>query len=224
MSCPYLRSNGAYVLGALSPAERTSYEAHLAGCPTCAAEVAQLAPVPGLLSRVDPASLSPAASGSIPFSRLLAAVGRERRRQARARRWRLAAAVLAATVLAVVGSVLWFDATSDPRGAPAMVAMTPLEVTVPVTAQVAVVPVEGGSEVWLSCQYPPYEHDDDEEPRTFRLVALGADGSHEQVGSWRAGTGDDVSLTGRTRYPTASLVRLELHDATGHPLLYYNVR
>ena len=35
----------SYVLGALTPAERQAFEAHLAGCTTCAAEVRSLTPV-----------------------------------------------------------------------------------------------------------------------------------------------------------------------------------
>ncbi|MGH3682538.1 MAG: anti-sigma factor family protein, partial [Natronosporangium sp.] len=37
MTCQFSHSDGAYVLGALSPAERTAYEAHLTGCEQCTA-------------------------------------------------------------------------------------------------------------------------------------------------------------------------------------------
>lgn len=40
---------GAYVLDALEPAERTAFEAHLALCPDCQAEVAELLPVVDVL-------------------------------------------------------------------------------------------------------------------------------------------------------------------------------
>lgn len=40
---------GAYLLGALSPAERQRMERHIADCPVCRAEIVQLAPLPGLL-------------------------------------------------------------------------------------------------------------------------------------------------------------------------------
>lgn len=48
---------GVLVLGALDPAEREAVEAHVAGCPECAATVAELAPLPGLLKRVDTSTL-----------------------------------------------------------------------------------------------------------------------------------------------------------------------
>jgi len=44
---------GAYVLGALAPADRSAYERHLANCARCREEVAQLAGLPGLLGRLD---------------------------------------------------------------------------------------------------------------------------------------------------------------------------
>ena len=45
------------MLGALAPAERADYERHLAGCAACRESVAELAVLPGLLGRLDPAGL-----------------------------------------------------------------------------------------------------------------------------------------------------------------------
>jgi len=47
--------DAAYVLGALSPADRREYEEHLASCPACQAAVSELAGIPGLLGQVSPA-------------------------------------------------------------------------------------------------------------------------------------------------------------------------
>ena len=47
--------DAAYVLGALSPAERREFEEHLASCPHCKAAVSELAAIPGLLAQVSPA-------------------------------------------------------------------------------------------------------------------------------------------------------------------------
>ena len=46
--------DAAYVLGALSPADRREFEEHLAGCPGCQAAVSELAGLPGLLAQVSP--------------------------------------------------------------------------------------------------------------------------------------------------------------------------
>jgi anti-sigma factor RsiW len=53
MRCPQTIEVGAYVLGALVPAERDAFEMHLADCAICREEVAELAVLPGLLGRID---------------------------------------------------------------------------------------------------------------------------------------------------------------------------
>ncbi len=60
----------AYVLGALTPAERQAFESHLAICAECAAEVRSLAPVAGTLAHLVPAA-EPAAAVR---ARLLSAI------------------------------------------------------------------------------------------------------------------------------------------------------
>lgn len=53
MKCPQTIEVGAYVLGALVPAERDAFEKHLGECAICRDEVAELAVLPGLLGRID---------------------------------------------------------------------------------------------------------------------------------------------------------------------------
>jgi hypothetical protein len=48
----YAEWDAAYVIGALSAAERQEYEEHLAQCPSCRGAVAELAGMPGLLAQV----------------------------------------------------------------------------------------------------------------------------------------------------------------------------
>jgi hypothetical protein len=56
MECAEARlSLGVYVLGAIDTVERTEVDAHLAGCHDCRDELAGLAGLPALLSRVDTA-------------------------------------------------------------------------------------------------------------------------------------------------------------------------
>lgn len=49
---------GAYSMGLLEPADRQAFEDHLAGCAICAAEMAQLSPLAGLLRGIDPADVA----------------------------------------------------------------------------------------------------------------------------------------------------------------------
>lgn len=238
MTCPHSYSDGAYVLGALSPPDRCAYESHLAGCGDCATAVARLAPVPGLLGRVDPAVIhrrdpagpEPDPRPPEPLARLIQVVGAERRRQARARRWQLAAAVLGSVVLAVVGTAAWLGlvrgepADELPPGPPVLVEegrMQPILANVPVTAEVELTETAAGTEVWLHCAYPGPGSGG--RAHVFRLVAVGADGTREQVGSWLAAPGDDLTMTGVTRFTGTELARLELRGYHNTYLLSYVV-
>jgi hypothetical protein len=57
-----VHDSAAYVLGALSPAERSDYERHMAECPICRTDVAELAVLPGLLGRLDVTAAEQAAA------------------------------------------------------------------------------------------------------------------------------------------------------------------
>jgi anti-sigma factor RsiW len=223
MSCPHAYSDGAYVLGALSPAERSAYQAHLAECDACATAVATLAPIPGLLGRVDQAALQPTEPASQRLPELLAAVAGSRRRQALVRRWQLAGASLAAAAavavgLAVAGGVGWFTPDGGPPAG--VVAMTPINESLPVTAQVAVAEAPGGAEVWMSCRY---EGEAGSPSHPYWLVAYGTDGTSESLGSWQVAPGEDITMTGRTRYAPEELARLELQGSGGITLLVYDL-
>lgn len=232
-SCSYGHCDAAYVLGALSPAERTAYEHHLATCPACVAAVAHLAPLPGLLSRVDPVALrrseaapelaaveaGPEPAGSL--GRLLQAGADQRRRWLRRRRWRLAAALAGVVLLAIAGSAALLGLSSDQPQAPPPAAreqMQPVVAEAPVTAEVALTETAAGTVVWMRCGYPGAAEGP---PGVFRLVAVGADGSREQVGSWLAGPGDEVTMTGVTRYVGDELAGLELRGYDDAHLLSY---
>ncbi|ASW53231.1 anti-sigma factor [Plantactinospora sp. KBS50] len=230
-SCEFIYDDGAYVLGALAPAERAAYERHLAGCAECREAVAEIAVLPGLLGRLDPAGLESIAGPPEPQSRLpglIAAARADRRRSRRRTRMRYAGAVLAAAGLALVfGLGVTRLAGDAARPAPSastvpLAAMRPVRGAGPVTAEVAVTSTAWGSRVTMHCRYPATG--DYPETRTFRLVAIGADGAREQVSSWLAAPGDDVTLTGATRLSGPELTRLELQRQDGTPLLGYDVR
>jgi hypothetical protein len=108
----YREWDAAYVLGALPPEERREYEAHLAECEECAAAVAELAAMPGLLAAVDIDAVDvgpgiprgPHVAGPAPESlpKLLGAARRERRRARRAMAGALVAVAAAAATVALL--------------------------------------------------------------------------------------------------------------------------
>lgn len=90
----------AYVLGSLDSDERTEFETHLAGCEECREQVVSLAPLPGLLSRVErPEEAAPARIAELA-SRTIRSEW-DGLRQSR-RRWRWAAAVAAAAAVFIL--------------------------------------------------------------------------------------------------------------------------
>ncbi|WBB65419.1 zf-HC2 domain-containing protein [Micromonospora sp. WMMD812] len=226
--CEFAHDDGAYVLGALAPAERAAYERHLAGCAECREAVAEIAVLPGLLGRLDPAGLEqflpPPSGPSLPT--LLDEARQRRRRERSAARRRYALTTLAAAALALVVGV-GVAAVLPPETVPPpeqvrMVAMQPVAGTVPVHAEIGLSGTDWGTEVTMHCGYEARTGYG--KAYTFRLVAHGPDGATEQIGSWLAAPGDDVRFTGATRFTDAELVRLELLRADGTAVLRYDVR
>ncbi len=68
MTCPFAQDAAAYVIGALSPAERLEFEKHLSVCDDCTRAIRELAGLPGLLGRVEPRASwsSPLVDGPVP--------------------------------------------------------------------------------------------------------------------------------------------------------------
>ncbi|MEV4507590.1 zf-HC2 domain-containing protein [Dactylosporangium sp. NPDC049525] len=66
MRCEHLHDSAVYVLGALSPPERETYERHLADCAQCRAEVAEFGELPTLLGKLDPDVAQALAADDVP--------------------------------------------------------------------------------------------------------------------------------------------------------------
>jgi len=226
--CDYAHDDGAYVLGALSPAERAAYEHHLAGCPSCRQAVADIAVLPGLLGRLDPAGfeqISDPPSTEPRLATLVDAAGRARRRGRRMRRWQTAGAALAAAGLAIVVGfgVGWVGAGGTPETTPGsqLVAMQPVASQLPIHAEVGLQAAANGTEVTMRCWWEPTNPDG--RPMDFELVAYDRNGAKQQVGSWAVSPGAEIVFTGATRFEHDQLERLELVRSDGAAILAYQV-
>jgi hypothetical protein len=224
MSCDFADRDGSYVLGALSPAERLEFEQHLAGCADCARSVRELAGLPGLLARVDPAVLDePAPDEPLPetlLPALLQAVRRTRRR-----RTLVAAGVAAAALTAVVAIPLSLSGSDDgrtPSAAPPAAAGRAM-VTVgdaPVRATVALTSVAWGTRLDLACTYGEAgERYHLPSSVTYGLFVRTRDGRTEQVGTWRSLEGRTMRLTAATAAPRQDIASVEVRTAKGRPVL-----
>jgi predicted anti-sigma-YlaC factor YlaD len=194
-------SLGAYVLGALDPVERAEVEAHLAGCAACRDALAELAGLPGMLSRVrledvlDPLPSPPPGMVERLIDRQHAA------RRAWHRRTAVAASIAAIAVAGVVIGVFAIDNGGEP-GSPGQVAS--VSATNPrtgVAATMALRSTAWGTAVNVHLRGVP--------PGTrCRLVATSRAGRREIAGTWRAdyaGGAHVEAATGITRGELKSL-------------------
>ena len=211
-------SAGAYVLGALSPAERAAFVGHLDGCAGCRAHVDDMAGLPGLLSRVGPAGLTELDDGPVtdddatpplPASLLpdlLRAVDRRQRR----RSWVTAAVVAVAACTALLAVLIGVQRTA----APTPLALRPV-VNAPITADVGLTPVSWGTRIGLRCTYSGPKG----VSRPYALVVLATDGRRESIGTWTAVPGDEVRLSGATSIRESDIAAVEVQALNGFTLL-----
>jgi hypothetical protein len=234
MSCRYAHLDGAYVLGALSPAERQEFEQHLADCPACAQAVQELAGLPGLLARVDADVLDdapdagdaadveePAPDTLLPS--LVREVRHHRRRRTVVTAMLAAAAALVVATAGVAASQLGQPTDRRPAAAPTATSasagrpMTAVQ-PAPMSARLAVQPVAWGTRLVLTCRYDP----DDTgygEAAEYALVVRTQDGRTEQVATWHALPGQQMELSGATSARAADIAAIEVRLTGGATVL-----
>jgi anti-sigma-K factor RskA len=228
MKCGQTVDAGAYVLGALAPAERAAYERHLATCPECRYEVSDLAGLPGLLGRLDAGTAisvgRPVTAPPRLLESVLAAAGRERARSARRRHWQMAGAALAAACLALilgVGVPSLFRHPA-PSATPVVASMIPMESDTPVSAMLGYSWTGDHTDIRMLCHYSSTHTYIDPWMLELRVYPRG-NGSVQTVSSWPAKPGENVSASGKTSLAPSQIARIVLTRADGTPLLFYQV-
>ncbi len=160
-ACDHVRpSIGAYVLGALAPDEAADVSLHLEGCAECAAELAALSPLPGLLGAASGAAAATEEPLPPAFEeRLLDAYARDRavvpprrrRRRLPRLRWLVPAGAVAVAAAAALAIVL--GGGEDPQAPRYDIAFRPAAATTTAaTARGYLEPSDEGTElhIWLA--------------------------------------------------------------------------
>jgi predicted anti-sigma-YlaC factor YlaD len=202
-------SLGAYVLGALDPIERAAVDAHLSGCEACRDELAGLAAMPGLLSRV---RVEDVLEGSATPARPTAERLIERLRAARrARRRRVAAAVGAAALAAVTAGAVVI-ATGDSGSGTEAAPISASNGSTGVSASFGLRPAGWGTAVHVRLRGVP--------PNTrCKLIAVSRDGRREVAATWRATYEGTADVEGATAIPRTRLASFEVATAAGRALV-----
>jgi hypothetical protein len=230
--------DAAYVLGALSPAERREFEEHLASCPSCHAEVSELAAIPGLLAQISPAdaamldmadstveytetpesSDAPAEVIEGPPPSLLPKMIKK----VRARRRRMVAAVAgiaAAVVLAIGGIAVSTGLLPLGPDAPQRVAFTAV-VPSAITAVADVIPGESGTEIKVECVYaevndprPGSGHD------TYSVFVVDRSGNASEIKEWPATPNKQMRPSGTTPLKVSEIADLEIRETDTNEVL-----
>ena len=213
-SDPYLHYDGAYVLGALSDADRDAFEDHLTTCDSCRARVDELSELPSLMSGITADEVAAMSGPDEPvpdtlLPRLMRAASTRRRRM-RVLVGGLAAVAAACLVALMV--VLWPSSSSSP---PKSQAMTPIG-AVPISATVRLVPKAWGTEIDVLCRYTV---NDDEPPIPYSLVVFDRHGNTQSIGTWSLTPGHDADFSSPTYLRQSQIAKLEIQIAGARPVL-----
>jgi hypothetical protein len=224
MSDPFAHDDAAYVLGALSPAQRRAFEEHLETCTSCARSVGDLAGLPGLLAGLPAdAYADPGDRPPVPDTMLPALIARVRRSRRRTRWLTLAGAAAAAVVLV---AALTAAVTADrpelvPRGPTAAPAQTMRQVRQDqLTATVSLRQVAWGTKMHLACRYAGAWV---QPGASYALRVHTKDGQTQQIATWKALPDKTMQLDAATSVDPVDIESVDVVlTGSDRPLLTLN--
>ncbi len=220
MTDEYCRSDAAYVLGALPPAERLEFEAHLTDCAECQRSVRELAGMPGLMAKVRPEDFE--APALPPPATLLPSLVRAVRRERTRRRWTgfaIATAAAAAVTITTIGVEHISTPTSQSAAAVAMHAVG--DEPIHATARLAAKP--WGTRIDLVCTYDrsnPYARPGS---HTYKLLVTNRAGVTQQIATWKVVPYGASTVSGSVGWQPADIAKVEIQASDGAPVLRLRV-
>lgn len=192
--------SAAYVLGGLDGEDRREFERHLGSCDRCQHEVRQFAPLPGLLTRIDP--LEDVAVPESVFEGALHRAWSEQERLRRSRnKWRVGAVV--ATVAAMVLLLLGLPGWVGPEQT-----VVPLDSELSVSGQIGLEAKAWGTAMTLEVEGLP-------ESDVYVAWAVDHTGEWQQVATWGPVPGPRVSVEGACSWQVTDLSAIVI--TTGDP-------
>ena len=198
---------GIYLVGALDPRERADVEAHLAHCPACRDELAGLAGLPGLMSRLSTEEVlaGPPPVDDALLERLLTSAARDRK-VARQRRWLTAVAAVFVLLAGSIGGVTAYRAATAPHWHTVAAASGPVHMTVQLAA--------ASTGTTLNLHLSGVRAD-----QWCRLVAISDTGQREVAGSWEATYSGTAYIKGTTAIPYQHISKLVIETSNGTQLV-----
>lgn len=215
----YAEWDAAYLLGALSAADRAEFEAHLSGCAQCRSAIAEVAPTLGLMSRVSPERADSLLRAPDPGSpdvehraRVLSFAAAQARRRRRA--WIAGIAAAAAIIVAVVAVPL---TSMLLQPAPRTFALEQV-IDAPLSASVSLADVAWGTRIDMTCSYGA-SADAPADGWSYALVVIADDGSESVLSTWRARPDTTARLSAGTDLPSSDIAAVEIRGVASGDVL-----
>jgi hypothetical protein len=231
MTDSYADWDAAYVLGSLSAADRRDFERHLSECDACSAAVAELAGMPGLLSKVSAADavalLDTAQPVPMPQTLLPRLVRSARRRQLRARglvAGGIVAAAAAAAAIVLIVPLVFSSAPAVPAN-DRVVSLSQV-IPTPLSASIRLIPEGWGTRIDMDCRYGspatalPYRAGDTgSQARGYAMWVTDDSGKSTEVASWSAGPGSRVEPSASISLSISQIASVDVRSVSDGTVL-----